>query len=377
MPKQKSLTPVLSGIPQAGIYPGMPSRSEEQLWMHDYYGNAPFPGGRFVDRVPVNGAVQPWPSDTLRHVSRRWLGPVNIRAQGIVFTIRYVGIHEHVGRGTHPLHTHPHSEILLTLSGRGTIRTPEHRTAAPCEPGHLAVFPPACPHQSGWTSKPGEPWRLLVVDFDLALDLGQALVESGETVDLAFAPFYEYFFIRHHRGYRLPPEDRASPRDIPQGSARSLDPRQYGICTDIVAGLLRTISLVSRCLRRNGQADGLHLAPPGLSKEATLLKARALMEQGEMLDAGCVARIARTIGMSEAHFIREFKRAYGTTPKQYSQEVLMRRATAWMGQTDVNIKEIAFHLGYEDPASFSRAFHRHVGLSPAAFRRRHLAAPPD
>ena len=354
----------------------MQERAQEQLWMDDYYGHAPFPGGRFVDRVPVDGAEQPWAANTVRHVSRRWLGPVQISAQGVVFNMRYVGIHEHAGTGCYPLHTHPHSEFLFTLSGHGDILAPDRKTAEACGPGHLVAFPPACKHQSRWSVPQGEPWRMIVVDFDIAIDMGQVLVESGETVDLAFSPFYEYFFIRGQSGFPLREEERGPALDILNEIARALSARQYGICADIVAGLLRAISLFSRSLRKAGRADGRHLAPPMLSKEATLLKARALMEQGEMLDSGCVDRIARTIGMSKSHFIREFRQAYGTTPKQYSLDVLMRRAATLMSRTDVFVKEAAFHLGYEDPSSFSRAFQQYHGMSPADYRRRHRSPPP-
>lgn len=356
--------------PSAMLANAMPNPVAELPWMSDYYGNAPFPGGRFVDRVAIRGAEQPWAARAVRSVSRRWLGPVQISAQGVVFNVRYVGIHDHVGTGRYPLHTHPHSEFLFTLSGRGTLHVPERNTTETCGPGHLVALPPGCRHQSRWAIPAGKSWRMLVVDFDLAIDMGQVLVQSGETVDLAFAPFYEHFFIRSQSGYRLARAERGPAMGILGEIARALSARQYGICTDIVAGLLRAISLFSRGLRRAGLADGRHLAPPLLSKEATLLKARALMEQGELRDAGGVARIAQTIGMSPSHFIREFNRAFGITPKRYSLEVLMRRAAAWMAQTDVSVKEAAFHLGYEDPSSFSRAFHRHFGASPAEYRRR-------
>ena len=344
--------------------------------MSDYYGHAPFPGGRFVDRVAVDGAVQPWADRTLRHVSRRWLGPVHLQSQGVEFHVRYVGLHEHVGRGAYPLHTHPHAEFLFTLAGRGAIHVPGRRAPERCEPGHLVAFPPGCAHQSRWAVARGASWRVLVVDFDLAIDLGQVLVESGETADLAFAPFYEHFFARGQSGFRLAPKERGPVLEIFRDVEHALSARQYGICSDVLAGLLRAVSLFSRGLRRAGLADGRHVVPPVPSKDTTLMKARALMEQGEMLDAGCVARIARTIGMSKSHFIREFRRAYGSTPKQYALDVLMRRAGAVLVRTDLIVKEAAFHLGFDDPSSFSRAFHRYFGMSPADYRRRNRAAAP-
>ena len=355
----------------------MQESAQEKLWVNDYYGHAPFPGGRFVDRVPVNGTEEPWADPAFRHVSRRWLGPVQISTQGIVFYIRYVGIHEHTGHGYYPLHTHPHSEFIFTLSGKGSIHVPERDTVEPCTPGHLVAFPPSCAHQPRWSLRGNESWKSMVVDFDIAIDAGQILVDSAETVDMAFSPFYEYFFVQNQSGFRLKEKERKPAMARLSEITRSLSKRQYGICSDIVAGLLQAISLFSRSLRKAGLADGRHLTSPLLSKDATLLKARALMEQGEMLDAGCVDRIARTIGMSSAHFIREFCRLFGTTPKQYSQNVLMRRAAAMMARADVTIKEAAFHFGYENPTSFSRAFVAYHGISPVDYRNQHRPGPPS
>ncbi len=333
-------------------------------------GEAP-PGGRMVDRIPVQGHRQPWPDHTVRYISRRWTGPVHISAQGIVFNIRYVGVHEHVGHGAYPLHHHPHAELMYTLSGHGAVRVPGRRSEELCEPGTLLVMPPGRMHQSSWAIPHGKAWRMMIVDFDIVVDMGQVIVQSGETADLAFTPFYEWFFVREGTGLRLNPDRQRPVTAILEEIARSLNQRSYGICTDIVAGLLRVVSLFSQHIRMAGLADGRHVTPPVISKEAALLKARSLMEHGGVVDAGCVARVARTIGMSESHFIREFKRAYGTTPKQYSLDVLMRRAAALMARTDITVKDAAHSLGYEDPSSFSRAFTRYHGLSPTEYQKQY------
>ncbi len=344
----------------------------ESLGGNAYYKYAPLPGGRIVDRVPVNGAEQDWPAHTVRYVSRRWIGPVYIRAQGVELNIRYVGMHVHVDRGLYPLHTHPHSEFLFTLSGRGTIHVPGRGAVETCEPGHVVVMPPLCRHQSRWSIRTEqEPWRIIVVNFDIAIDTGQLMVETGETVDLAFAPFYEWFFIREQTALRLDGEERLQSMEILKEIGRSLTEQPYGVCSDIVAGLIRTISIFSRRIRAAGLADGSYLMPPLISKEAALLKARTLMDHGGVQEAGSVTRLARTVGMSESHFIREFKRTYGVTPKQYSLDVLMRRAAALMIRTDITVKDAAFQLGYEDPSSFSRAFTRHFGIAPRAYQQRH------
>jgi len=338
--------------------------------LDDYYKYAPFPGGRIVDRVQVQGAEQPWSSNTVRYVNRRWVGPVHIRAQGIEFYIRYVGIHEHVDSGRYPMHTHPHSEFIFTLSGNGSIDIPDRKMVESCEPGHLVVTPPGRVHGSRWSVRKGdEPWRIMVVNFDIVVDVAQVLIESGERVDLAFSPFHEWFFLREGAGFKMTGPERDAVMVIMNEIVQSLNTREYGICSEIIAGLIRCVSSFSRHIRKKGLADGTLMAPPVISKDAVLLRARSLMEHGGVLDTGCVARVANTIGMSESHFIREFKRIYGTTPKQYSLEVIMRRAGALLRGTDITVKDASYHLGYLDPSTFSRAFTKYYGVSPKEFQK--------
>lgn len=328
----------------------------------------PYPGGRIVDRVEVQGQVQPWPSHTVRYISRRWRGPALIRAEGVDFNLRYAAAHVHEGRGCYPLHTHPCCEFLLTLEGRGEILMEPSGPVQSCRPGTLVVAPPLQAHHSRWSVAAGR-WRVLVVDFDLAVDIGLLPLGADEQVDMAFAPFYEWFFARREPSVQLPPRFTRSVVALARGVVDSLAPGTYGVCTEVVAGVLRLIALFSRSLREAGLADGRHLAPPSFSRAAALLKARTLMEHRGEFERGCVARVARTVGMSTAHFARSFRAAYGVTPKHFSQQVLMRRACGLLTDTDLPVRTVADRLGYQDPATFSRAFRQWVGVSPCHYRQ--------
>ena len=56
------------------------------------------------------------------------------------------------------------------------------------------------------------------------------------------------------------------------------------------------------------------------------------------------------------------------TPKQILNERLMVEAKRMLLYTSNSSKEIAFGLGYDDPAYFSRFFRKYNGLSPRAFK---------
>ncbi|HMP89489.1 MAG TPA: AraC family transcriptional regulator [Kiritimatiellia bacterium] len=329
----------------------------------------PLPGRRVVDRVSIQGEVQPWPSSDIRTVSGNWRGPVHFRVHGVDFNARYLGVHEHSGSGTYPLHTHPHAEFHFTMTGLGTVHIPDRRLTILCRPGDLVVIPPLMAHSTSWSCEPSDKWRVFVSNFDLALDVGQIVEGIGEAVDMTFSPFYEWFFAREQNSLSINGSELQNVSPIVWEIASTISEPGYGIGAEVVAGLIRVISLFSRSLRKSGLADGSHITSPMISKDMILLKARAMLEQSEMLDSGCVARTAKAIGMSESSFIRAFKQAYAITPKQYSLYVLMRRAAAMMIRTDISVKDVAFSLGYIDPSSFSRSFHRYFGVTPTEYQQ--------
>lgn len=328
----------------------------------------PFPGSRMVDRDAVDGRIQDWPARTLRYISRSWRGPVHIQMEGVDFNLRYVALHDHQGHGRYPRHHHPHSELLMTLDGEGLVFAGAAAEPEICSTREILVLPPRKSHHSQWSLAPRDSWRLLVVDFDLALDLARLPLEN-ENADLAFAPFYEWFYARSQPRLELELEGRKEIEPILVEMVHVLGRPGYGVGAELIAGVLRMIAAISRDLRRRNLADGRHAATPLFSRQGALLKARTLMEHRGWFDPGCVGRLAREVGMAETHFIREFHAAYGLTPKKYAQQVLMRRASALLKGTDLTVAAIAERLGYEEPSIFSRAFRRAVGLSPDHYRR--------
>lgn len=59
------------------------------------------------------------------------------------------------------------------------------------------------------------------------------------------------------------------------------------------------------------------------------------------------------------------------SPQQIIQERLVLEAKRLILFTDKQTQEIAYDLGFEDPAYFSRFFKKQAGLTPSAFREQH------
>ena len=109
------------------------------------------------------------------------------------------------------------------------------------------------------------------------------------------------------------------------------------------------------------------------NQDAKLL--RRLLRAKDRMDAAShekwpVRRLARVSGVSEAHFARSFKQAFGVPPHRYLLSRRIERATALLRDTDLPITEIAFHTGWESLGSFGRTFRDVVGDSPGTIRSR-------
>jgi transcriptional regulator GlxA family with amidase domain len=106
---------------------------------------------------------------------------------------------------------------------------------------------------------------------------------------------------------------------------------------------------------------------------------RRLLRAKDRMDAASqeewpVGRLAQVSGVSEAHFARSFKQAFGIPPHRYLLTRRIERATALLRDTDVPITEIAFATGWQSLGSFGRTFRDITGDSPSAIRARATAA---
>jgi AraC-like DNA-binding protein len=102
---------------------------------------------------------------------------------------------------------------------------------------------------------------------------------------------------------------------------------------------------------------------------------RRLLRARDRMDAASheewpVNRLARVSGVSEAHFARSFKEAFGTPPHRYLLTRRLERALALLRETDTPIIDIAFATGWGSLGTFGRTFRDITGESPGEFRAR-------
>lgn len=84
-----------------------------------------------------------------------------------------------------------------------------------------------------------------------------------------------------------------------------------------------------------------------------------------------VARGAGYLNLSESHFSRKFREAQGTSFIQYVTAKRLERAKTMLIYTDKPILRIAAALGFQPVNYFTRAFKKHVGVTPSEYRLQH------
>lgn len=108
-------------------------------------------------------------------------------------------------------------------------------------------------------------------------------------------------------------------------------------------------------------------SPPVLS--SPFAKAMKLLS-----DPSCdlaVSELARMYNMSEGHFIRSFQCYAGASPSVFRTAKRMEIACEMLTSTRMTVELIARAVGYKDPLYFSRAFKKHLGMSPREYRALH------
>src|SRR3979411_2954304 len=85
----------------------------------------------------------------------------------------------------------------------------------------------------------------------------------------------------------------------------------------------------------------------------------------EPLDVRAVASVAY---LSEGHFTRSFRAAFGETPPRYLQRRRVERSMFLLRETDRSVIDICFDVGFSSRGTFSRTFREILGETPSNYR---------
>ena len=82
--------------------------------------------------------------------------------------------------------------------------------------------------------------------------------------------------------------------------------------------------------------------------------------------------LARHAGYSTYYLSRKFKQEMGMAPAFYLQKLRLEEAARLLSTTRTSVQEISEHLHFCSRSYFTEVFTREVGISPAAYREKHM-----
>ena len=102
-------------------------------------------------------------------------------------------------------------------------------------------------------------------------------------------------------------------------------------------------------------------------RSSLLEEANAIVERDYASDLS-LDDIARRVASSRRQLQRAYAEIGHTTFRDHLTAVRMDRAAELLATRRFTVREVARRVGYRQPAQFAKAFRRHRGVSPSAFR---------
>jgi len=154
------------------------------------------------------------------------------------------------------------------------------------------------------------------------------------------------------------------------GAAREAVATRFHECHRLASGALRrreelAMNALEEILLRCDAANPLSEASRGDERvrEAMEYICQNLAQHISLRD------IAESAGLSVSRLAHLFRAEAGVTPQQFLESQRLARAIQLLELTPLSIKQVAAHIGFDNPFYFTLRFKKHTGVSPRAWRQ--------
>lgn len=140
--------------------------------------------------------------------------------------------------------------------------------------------------------------------------------------------------------------------------------RAYVVCASLAELFFEMCAILAE-----ESSESLTVRAEFKDKNERLVEKIKTFVRDNIYESPSVASIAMEFSLSERQIRRIFEKHTSKTLSEFLKEEIFLVAQKLMVEEKMSLQEIATTLGYADVFTFSKAFKRHVGISPGAFRK--------
>lgn len=112
--------------------------------------------------------------------------------------------------------------------------------------------------------------------------------------------------------------------------------------------------------------------PQSIEAGNSILKGFKFLVESHFHEWHASGQYADQLHISADHLNRTIKNLIGKTAKEYIQSRITVAAKRLLYFSELSVKEIAFELGFQEPANFNAFFKKCTGISPGEFKKKNL-----
>ena len=277
---------------------------------------------------------------------------------------RWAHLHRAEAPGSVRFHAIVQGRVHLQLAGEPAVALSAGDVVVlPCGDEHRLAA-----HSDDWDAPPPrEAERTHAVlawrtdgDADPALDMLCGRIDFGAGAATLLAALPRLLYLPGETG--LPPAALAPLVALMRSEVQTAAPGARSVVGQLSSALF--VLALRHWWRQSDAVRGVF----GLLREPRLrpVAIAMLSRQHESL---AIEDLAASCHMSRASFLRLFRRVSDTSPAQLLTQLRMDSAAARLRRSRENVGVIGAAVGFQSESAFVRAFERHKGVSPAAYRR--------